>query len=328
MQVDIRVPVGAAVPQLVDFIARCEDEGFDGVGVHDHPHAGRDVYVTLALAAQRTQRLKLYPATSSPNVRHPLLLASLAHSLEEIAPGRICLSVAPGFLSVRSVGRPQAGVAAMREAVVALRRLLAGQSAVFESVECQMRNVSEQPTPVYLLAAGPRMVELAAEVADGAVLFVGLHPEAIARARRHLEAGAHRANRSLSTFKTIFVVTLALDDSPTAAQHWIQRWFAPGQPWLSYPSASNLYWLRTVGFDLPDPLQPELIPADQAARVADAFGLFGPPERCVERLLQAQETAGVQHVFLFPAHTLGGGYDLPIREVEAFGRVMRSRLAA
>ena len=93
--------------------------------MHDHPHAGRDVYVALALAAQRTGRIQLYPATSSPYVRHPLLLASLAHSLEEIAPRRISLTVAPGFLSVRSVGRPRASVAAMREAVVALRGLLA-----------------------------------------------------------------------------------------------------------------------------------------------------------------------------------------------------------
>lgn len=255
-----------------------------------------------------------------------MLLASLAHSLEEIAPGRIRLTVAPGFLSVRSVGRPQAGVSAMREAVVALRRLLTGQSAIFESTESRMRNVSEQPTPVYLLAAGPRMVELAAEVADGALLFVGVHPEAIATARRHLEAGARRASRSLSTFKTIFVVPIALDDSLAAAQRWIQGWFAPGQPWLSYPSASNLHWLRTAGLDLPDPLQPEAIDADQTARIADAFGLFGPPERCVERLLQVQETAGVEHVFLFPAHTQAGGYDLPMREVEAFGRVMRPQL--
>ena len=35
----------------------------------------------------------------------------------------------------------------------------------------------------------------------------------------------------------------------------------------------------------------------------------------------------MEHVFLFPAHTLEGGYELPIREVEAFGRVMRPKLA-
>jgi 5,10-methylenetetrahydromethanopterin reductase len=233
--------------------------------------------------------------------------------------------VAPGFLSVRSIDRRRAGLATMREAILALRRLLAGESASFESADegLRLRNVSEVPTPVYLLAAGPRMVELAGEVADGALLMVGLQPAAIETARRHLEAGAQRANRSLEHFKTIFVVPIALDDQLQAAQSWIRRWFAPGQPWLNYPSTSNLYWLRAAGILVSEDQPPEEIPADQVDRIADAFGLFGPPERCAERLLEAQQVSGVEHVFLFPAHTLESGYDLPIREVEAFGRVIR-----
>ena len=66
MQVDIRVPVGRPIPEVADVIARCEDAGFDGVGVHDHTHSGRDVYVTLAIAAERTRIARLYPASSSP----------------------------------------------------------------------------------------------------------------------------------------------------------------------------------------------------------------------------------------------------------------------
>jgi len=327
VQIDIRVPVGAPIPSLADFIVRCEDEGFGGVGVHDHPHSGRDAYVTLAIAAQRTQRLRLFPATSSPKVRHPLILASLAHSLDEIAPGRICLTVAPGFLSVRSIGRPRAGLAGMREAVLGLRRLLAGETASFDSAECRLRNVSRPAPPVYLLAAGPRMVELAGEVADGALLFAGLDRGAIACAREHLQIGARRAHRSLEGFKTIFVVTIALENSFAAAQRWTQRWFAPGQPWLSYPSSSNLHWLRAAGIELPQPLSPDAIPDELAARIADAFGLFGPAERCLDRLVQAGEEAGVDHVFLFPAHALETGYELLVREVEAFGRVILPRLA-
>jgi 5,10-methylenetetrahydromethanopterin reductase len=310
---DIRVPVGAPLPELTEFIARCEDAGFDGVGVHDHPHAGRDAYVALALAAQRTRRLRLYPATSSPNVRHPLLLASLTNSLDELAAGRVCLTVAPGFLSVRNLGRPQARLDSLRQAVLALRGLLAGRSVVVDGTEMRLRNAATSPPPVYLLAAGPRMVELAGEVADGALLFVGLHPVAIARARQHLEAGAQRAGRSLDGFKTIFVVTLALDAEPCA---WLHREFAPGQPWLSYPSASNWYWLQAAGLSESSP----------DAQLADAFALFGPPEQVRDRLQQAQTTSGVDHVFLFPAHTLETGYQLPTRELAAFARVIRPAL--
>ena len=55
------------------------------------------------------------------------------------------------------------------------------------------------------------MVELAGEVADGAFLMVGLHPDAVASARRHLEAGARRAGRSLDGFLTVFIVTISIE---------------------------------------------------------------------------------------------------------------------
>src|SRR6201986_2449124 len=106
IKVALRVPVGRPLPAIADFVARCEAAGFDGVGIHDHPSSGRDAYLALALAAQATKRLRLFPATSSPLVRHPMVLASLAHSLDEIAPGRTYLTVAPGFISTRSIGRP------------------------------------------------------------------------------------------------------------------------------------------------------------------------------------------------------------------------------
>jgi 5,10-methylenetetrahydromethanopterin reductase len=71
------------------FIKCVEDAGFHGVGVNDHRHQGRDVYAVLALAAAATSRLTLFPATSNPVTRHPLVLASSVNSLAEIARGRI-----------------------------------------------------------------------------------------------------------------------------------------------------------------------------------------------------------------------------------------------
>jgi 5,10-methylenetetrahydromethanopterin reductase len=327
VQVDIRVPVGRPIPEVADAIARCEDAGFDGVGVHDHPHSGRDAYLLLALAAERTRRIRLYPATSSPVVRHPVLLASLGNSLAELAPGRVCLTVAPGFLSARSVGQRRATMDTMRTAVIGLRRLLAGEAVAFGDPPSRLRNLGASPPPVYLLAAGPRMVELAGEVADGVFLMVGLDRDAVAAARRHLQVGARRAGRSLDGFPTVFVVTIGLDGDRAAAQRWPREWFAPGHPWLTYPSASNLHWLREAGLPIPDAPTPEQVSSDLAARIADAFGLFGSAEQCADRLLRARDEAGVEHVYLFPAHTLADGYDMPEREIEAFRRVIRPRLS-
>ena len=318
MKVDIRVPVGLPIHETSDFIAGCEAAGFSGVGVHDHQHSGRDVFLTLALAAERTTRLNLYPATSNPVTRHPMVLASLAHSLEEIAPERGRLTVGPGYLSVGNIGRPRATVAAMREAILTIRRLLRGEQVEFNGVETRLRNISDRPTPVFMTAAGPRMVELAGEVADGALLLVGLHPKAVDAARRRLEIGAARAGRSLDGFQTIFITpTTVSDDGPTA-RRFSQQWFRPDQPYLKYPSDSNLVWLREAGIDLADDFVPENISDAQAAEICDAFGLFGTPEECLARLKRARDDAGIDHVFIFPTHTQEGGYDMPRAEVDAF----------
>src|SRR5262249_40158360 len=70
-------------------------------------------------------------------------------------------TLAPGFLSARSVGQPRATVAAMREAVRDVRRLLAGEAVALGASSTRLRNPPAHPVPVYLLAAGPRLVELA-----------------------------------------------------------------------------------------------------------------------------------------------------------------------
>ena len=214
----------------------------------------------------------------------------------------------------------------MRDAIRDLRRLLAGEDVAFGPTSTRMRNRSATPTPVYLLAAGPRMVELAGEVADGAFLMVGLHPAGVRAARRHLEAGARRAGRSLDDFPVTFVVTLGLGPDATAGARWVRSWFAPGQPFLAYPSVANLRWLHAAGFDIDATHDPAAIPEDRAHQIADAFGLFGSPEHCADRLLRAREEAGVDDVFLFPAHDLAGGYTMPEAELDAFEEIVRAGL--
>jgi 5,10-methylenetetrahydromethanopterin reductase len=326
LRVAIRVPVDRPLPDIAAFVAKCEDAGFDGVGIHDHPSSGRDAYLALALAASATRRVQLFPATSSPVVRHPLVLASLAHSLQEVAPGRTCLTVAPGFISTRSIGKPRAGVSFMREAIRDLLRLLAGDEVGFGPTSTGLRNTSTTPTPVHLLAAGPRMIELAGEVADGAFLMVGLHPASVRAALRRLKEDARRSGRSLADFPVVFVVTLGLGPDADVGARWVRTWFAPDRPFLAYPSASNLRWLAEAGFDIDAAHDPAAIGEDRARQIADAFGLFGSPEHCADRLVRAREEAGIENVFLFPAHDLAGGYNMPETEVTAFERVIRPRL--
>ena len=43
--------------------------------------------------------------------------------------------------------------------------------------------------------------------------------------------------------------------------------------------------------------------------------------------MRAHEEAGLEHIFLFPAHDMKTSYELPQAEVEAFGKTIGPRLA-
>jgi 5,10-methylenetetrahydromethanopterin reductase len=321
LQVDIRVPLGRPLWELADFAQRCEEAGLDGVGVPDHHHTGRDAYLALAAMAARTERITLYPATSNVVTRHPLVLAALANSLEELAPERAMVTVAPGFLSVEKAGEPQGSRQRLRETVLLLRDLLTQGRAESNDHELRLLNRPPGGSRVVLLASGPKLLELAGEVADGVMMLVGLHPASVDAAREHVRRGALRAGRDPESIEEILIVPFGLgDDSSTRA--WPRSWFREGQPWLHYPSRSNLRWLGHADIDLAPDLRPEDISDDVADRILDAYGLFGTASQCADRLLRAQEETGLDHVFLFPAHSWETTYDLPRAEVEAIGRTI------
>ena len=210
----------------------------------------------------------------------------------------------------------------MRQAISTIRWLLRGERLEFNGVETRLGNVSEQPTPVYMTAGGPRMMEMAGEVADGAMILVGLHPKSVAAARARLETGARRVGRDIKDFRTVFITPTTIGEDSEAARRWPQELFQPRQSYLTYPSKANLFWLREAGIDLPDDVMPEHISDEMAERICDAFGLFGTAQQCLEQLKRAATESGVDHVFIFPTHTRTGGYDMPQPELDAFRDVI------
>ena len=75
--------------------------------------------------------------------------------------------------------------------------------------------------------------------------------------------------------ETIFITPTTVSDDGPAARRFPQQWFRADQPYLKYPSDSNLVWLREAGIELADDFVPESIGDAQATEICDAFGLFG-----------------------------------------------------
>ena len=71
IQIDLRVPACTPVSEVAQFVGLCEGAGFDGVGILDSQMLERDVFVSMAMAAQATSRIRLSSAVLRNHLKIP-----------------------------------------------------------------------------------------------------------------------------------------------------------------------------------------------------------------------------------------------------------------
>jgi 5,10-methylenetetrahydromethanopterin reductase len=324
---------------LMALIRSVEAAGFDGAGILDSQMLSRDTFVILGQAATQTSRLHLFPAVTNPITRHPSVLASAIQTVEELAPGRVRFVIGTGYTSASTIGKKPATLADMRACLSTVKTLLDGKTVDWGGATGRLAYASGRHIPVLMAASGPRAIELAGEIADGALLLVGFNRGIVERALEHLERGARRAGRRVQDLEVIWAVrtgTAATTEEarrlarPTAVHWGILRW--GGQ------------WLGPAGLQLPDLEIPEavkqvypdlshahdweaairataFVPDDVVAQLCDALGLVGTPEHCADRIAE-MTSLGVRNLYLMPFQTFVG----PEPEVRAFRDVVFPRL--
>jgi 5,10-methylenetetrahydromethanopterin reductase len=278
------------------FSERAEVMGFNGVGVRDNQATGRDAYIQLAFAAERTAKVTLFPAVGNPVTRHPAVIASLLNTLNEIAPGRIRLVLGGGDGSVGHIGQPAATIQQVSGAVTTIQRLLRGEGLGGEDNAHGRSYYTADPVPpVYLNASSPRMLELIGEKGDGGLLLIGAHPRMVEVARERIDVGAQQAGRSGKELDISFALPLYMDNDPDKALDMAKgalRFLLRRPHRLITKHWNELGLTETLPASLED------IPRELLATACDALGLVGTPERCAERLGRFVADTGAAHVHL------------------------------
>src|SRR5215212_1792314 len=116
----------ATGPQTPEHIALAERLGYRRAWCYDSPALYPDVWITLALAAQRTERIGLGPGVLVPSLRHPMTNAAAVATLAGLAPGRVAVALGSGFTGRYILGKRPLPWAFVEEYVAALRALLRG----------------------------------------------------------------------------------------------------------------------------------------------------------------------------------------------------------
>src|SRR5437764_14413475 len=97
--------VFAPLMDTPDHIAIAEQLGFERAWIFDTPHQSPDVFMTLALAAEGTDRIGLGPGVLVPSLRHPMVAAAATATLATLAPGRVAGAFGPGVPGSRAEGQ-------------------------------------------------------------------------------------------------------------------------------------------------------------------------------------------------------------------------------
>jgi 5,10-methylenetetrahydromethanopterin reductase len=134
-------------------------------------------------------------------------LARAARALGEASGGRFILGIGAGGMS-SPAWRAEHGLADARP--LAMMR------------DHVRRLKGEAGVPVFLAAVGPRMLELAGEIADGA-LPLWMDPSQLAWARERIAEGARRVGRDPATIRIGQSVRVSVDEDAEAARRAVAR---------------------------------------------------------------------------------------------------------
>ena len=174
------VPGNLSVKQVVNYCKLAETKDIDYAWITNH-YNNRHCYPILASIAENTTELKMGPGIMNPFTDIPAAMASFACTLNEISDGRAVLGIGPGDLSTlpKLAINPVKPVARLAEAVQQIRALCAGEEIQKKGLEffdydgTKLTGVQlpgKKGIPIYIGAQGPKMLELAGTVGEGALI--------------------------------------------------------------------------------------------------------------------------------------------------------------
>jgi alkanesulfonate monooxygenase SsuD/methylene tetrahydromethanopterin reductase-like flavin-dependent oxidoreductase (luciferase family) len=164
--------------------------------------------------------------------RTPIAFAMSGGTLSQLTGGRFIMGIGAGSAyrprTRQSLGLPQlSALALMRDYLVTVRRLVAGDTIDYQGEVVTLRGVklaiSPPPhTPVYLGALGPEMLRLGGELADG-VCLNWCTPEQIAWSRERIAEGAARVGRDPKSIQVVEYIRVCVDQDVDVARRAFAR---------------------------------------------------------------------------------------------------------
>ena len=299
---------------------RAEELGFDGITFVDSQNRASDCYVALAVAAHSTTRLKLGTGVTNSYTRHPAVTASAIAAIQAESGGRAYLGIGRGDSALAHLGLAPHAVPKFERYLEQLQGYLRGDEVEFGETDVHVLGLADTPeasriewlnpsypkVPVDVAATGPRVIAAAARHVEQVSLAVGGDPERIKWGMDVARQAREQAGLDPEIAFGAYLPTVVHDDPEVA--------LGIGAPGLSlFARFSNMYGdivgpvtdtqrdVLTKIHDSYDMHGHAREGSAQSAQVtqefAGSFGVFGPPDYCVQRLGELIEL-GITRFFI------------------------------
>jgi 5,10-methylenetetrahydromethanopterin reductase len=313
-------------------VREAEIAGWDGVTAPESPKATPDPFINLALAARETSRIKLGTGVAIPVPRIAIGMAAAAATVQDVSDGRFVLAIGRGDSGQAHLGMAPAPLSFFERYVTRLHAYLRGERVAHDLQldgaggqipPAQRLGMVDYPetsrlawvpkqlpaVPLLVAATGPKMIRMAARVADGAVLAVGAEPERVRSAIDALREARTAAGLAWEDFMVGAYVTVVPHDDRAIARQMASGNIASfarftamhGQGSKGVPAAdSAVYQGLHDSYTMRGHMRNG---SPQSTHLTDdfidRFAIVGPVDECVDRLAALAEL-GVERFSLLP----------------------------
>ena len=199
----IGISMGDMVPpeRIGEKARRLEALGYSHLMIpEDYFYEPALVCSVLALAA--TESVPIGTSIVSGLTRSPALLAMEIAGISRAFPGRFRPGIGlglPAWLQQMGI-MPEKSVAALRESVSTVQRLIAGETVTLEGKHFNLDNIAithpaTEPVPIAMGVSGPMLLSLAGELADTTLFAGSAGLDYFRYGRGQVEKGLRKAGR-------------------------------------------------------------------------------------------------------------------------------------
>ena len=229
--------------RTLDIAQRVDALGHDLIGIQDHPYQllHFDAVALSGFILGQTGRVRLFQDVANLPMRHPVVLAKTAATLDQLSDGRFELGLGAGAFwdAIRGFGGPKQALDALEEAVIVIRGMWSGQRGMSFGGEYYLLNdalggpVPAHQIGIWLGVLGPKALAPTGRIGDGWVPSMSYVPPIKAMASNAIiDRAAVAAGREPSEIRRIYNVTGTFAPTNTKADDIDREIVGPPEHWV------------------------------------------------------------------------------------------------